>query len=110
MASGVWGLTTKEGLNSASDPLGVSCGEDGPRIGPVALLRKTALGFVPRPAAELDFVFSAIDYPIRFERKTSSLQAIATALNEQDDARAWFTMTYMRLPRLPGRVSAETPA
>ena len=96
----VWVRTSKDGLDSASDPLGVSCGPGGPRIGPVPLLRKTALGFVPRPAAELDFIFSSIQYPILFARKINSLEVIATALNENDDARAWFTMTYMRLPVL----------
>ena len=56
MNSVVWGRTSPEGLDSFDDPLGVSCGEDGLRIGPVPLLRKTALGFVmamkpstPRP-------------------------------------------------------------
>lgn len=101
MAGIVWGRTTKEGLDGSEDPLGISCGKDGPRIGPVPLLRKTALGFVPRPAEDLDFILSSIDYPIRFARKQSSLEALATALNEGDDARAWFTMTYMRLPVLP---------
>jgi hypothetical protein len=100
MAGIVWVRTSKDGLDSASDPLGVSCGPEGPRIGSIPLLRKTALGFVPRPTEELDFIFASIGYPIRFARKQSSLQAIATALNEGDDAHAWFTLTYMRLPVL----------
>ncbi|WP_219320636.1 hypothetical protein [Methylovirgula sp. HY1] len=62
----------------------------------------------------MDFIFASIDYPIHFARKQSNLQAMADALNENDDARAWFTMTYMRLPRLPDEamrlrlVDAET--
>jgi hypothetical protein len=102
VAHSIWDgvLTTKEGLNSPLDPLGVSCDETGLRVGPIALLRKTSLGFLPRRGEELDFIFSTIGYPVLFSRKTSSLQAIADALNNEDVSRAWFTMTYMRLPTL----------
>lgn len=109
MTHSIWNdvRTSKLGLDSGSDPQGVSCGPNGPHIGPIRLLRKTALGFLPRPAEELDFIFSSIDYPIHFKGKQSSLQAIADALNDGDEARAWFTMTYMGLPVLPDEAMVQ---
>ncbi len=90
-----------ESIHRSADPFGVFCGTEGPRIGPIALLRKTATGFVPRSGTELDLIFTSVGYPIRFEQKESSLKAIADALNKRDNAHAWFTMTFMRLPRIP---------
>lgn len=46
------------GLAPAAASDGVSCDENGPRIGPVRLLRRTIFGFEPRPFAELDFIFT----------------------------------------------------
>ena len=47
---GAWSF----GLDDPDDPLGAGCDEEGPRMGPVRLLQRTAGGFAPRPWAGWD--------------------------------------------------------
>ena len=79
---------------------GVSCDEHGPKLGPVPLLRRTLFGFVPRPAAELDFVLSkAFGVPVRRAAQIMpALHAIADALDRGDLALAMITMLHLNLP------------
>jgi hypothetical protein len=46
-------------LSSPTDEFGVGCDENGPRIGPICLLKRTEQGFEPRWVGELDFILSA---------------------------------------------------
>ena len=41
-------------LDPPGHPRGVNCGAQGPALGPIRLLVKTAAGFEPRPLAELN--------------------------------------------------------
>lgn len=81
---------------------GVSCDAHGPKLGPVSLLRRTLFGFVPRPAAELDFVASkALGVPLRMAAELMpALSAIADALDRGDLALAVIATLHLNLPAL----------
>ena len=88
-------------LDPPGDRNGVSCGENGPSIGPVRLLKRAQVGFVPRPVAELDAIFgSAFGHQIDCRELLPGLQSVARALNVGDLTRAMIATQFMRLPRL----------
>ncbi len=88
-------------LDPPGHPRGVSCGAQGPALGPIRLLVKTAAGFEPRPLAELNSALGRI-----FARRIDcagligGLWAAARALNEGDLPRAMLATQHMRLPYL----------
>jgi hypothetical protein len=87
---------------ASADKFGVSCGENGPRIGPIHLLKRTERGFEPRWVGELDFVLSAaMNRPVHFTSKMGGLKAAADALEKGDLARAMLVTQFMWLPSLP---------
>lgn len=89
-------------LDACKDMLGVSCGEQGPRVGTVQLLRRDASGWKPRAPAELNEILRPITlYPIDFMTRVGGLQAVARAMNEGDLVRAIICTLHMRLPPLP---------
>ena len=88
-------------LAPAGKPVGVSCDENGPCLGPVRLLRKTFFGFVPRPTEELDFVFTkALGAPVDWQSRMPDLQEIAQALDEKNLALAMIMTLHLHLPEL----------
>ena len=89
-------------LAPETDEFGLSCDEEGPRIGPVRLLKRTDRGFEPRWVGELDFVLSAaMQRPVQFADKMRGLRAVANALENGDLARAMLVTQFMWLPSLP---------
>ena len=83
------------------DPLGVSCDEDGPSVGPVRLLKRGARGVEPRSTRELEFVLGqAFGYPIDMTARMSGLSVAATSLNDGDLLGAMTATQSMRLPEL----------
>jgi hypothetical protein len=88
----VYSLDNREGST------GISCDKNGLKIGPVALLRRTWLGFEPRPLGELEYVLSkAYGGPVKLGRHLPALVAIAKALNEGDVATAIIATLHMNL-------------
>jgi hypothetical protein len=86
-------------LSPPGDPLGTSCDESGPSLGPIRLLEKGAFGFWPRPIEDLTAIPSAaFDEPIGCERLVSGLETVARALQAKDMARAIFATQFLRLP------------
>jgi hypothetical protein len=91
-------------LGKVGDPTDVSCDGDGPKVGPIPLLKRTQSGFEPRSVAELEFVFgAALGRPIKFADKARALSAIADALGKNDVSRAMLITQFMWLPKLPGQ-------
>jgi hypothetical protein len=89
-------------LEQPNDPLGVSCDEHGPSIGPIRLLKQTSHGFEPRWIPELEFVLStAFGRPMQLAGKMRGLRAVADALEKGDLARAMLVTQFMWLPSLP---------
>jgi hypothetical protein len=89
-------------LAQPGDPLAVSCDIDGPSIGPVRLLKRSADGLEPRSAAELDFILGkALGYPAEFSDRIIGLKSIVSALEKGDLARAMLVTQFMWLPSLP---------
>ena len=88
-------------LSLAGDPVGVSCDENGPSLGPVRLLDKTNGVFAPRAEEDLDAIFGAI-YGRDFSsaRLRQGLAAVARALNDGQMARAIFSTQHLRLSSL----------
>ncbi|QGM46569.1 hypothetical protein [Methylocystis heyeri] len=88
-------------LEPPGHPQGASCGAEGPSLGPIPLLAKTATGFEPRPLAELNRVLSFV-----FAREIDcaglipGLTSVACALDSGDLALAMITTTHLRLPYL----------
>ena len=88
-------------LDPPGHPRGVSCGAEGPALGPIRLLVKTAVGFEPRPVAELNSLFGRIfARPIDCAGLLGGLSAAARAVNEGDLPRAMLAIQHMRLPYL----------
>jgi hypothetical protein len=88
-------------LDARASSEGVSCDENGPRLGPARLLRRTIFGFEPRPAAELDFVFAkTFGAPLDWRSRLPGLLAIASALDENNLALAMIGTLHLRLPVL----------
>ncbi|MGA8170984.1 MAG: hypothetical protein WB816_09170 [Methylocystis sp.] len=88
-------------LDSPGHPRGVSCGAQGPSLGPIRLLLKTADGFEPRPVAELNVLLGRIfARPIDCAGLQGGLWAAARALNEGELVRAMIATQHMRLPYL----------
>jgi hypothetical protein len=82
--------------------LALSCDETGLALAGVALLRKTAKGFEPRPHAELDLLLrhanTGRDTPLALP--PSGLGAVAEALNRGDLVKAQLAALFMRVPEL----------
>jgi hypothetical protein len=88
-------------LSPPGHSFGVSCGADGPSLGPIRLLEKTDGGFAPRPEAELDAILSTIyGRPFSSARLMPGLAAAARALNHGQMARAMFSTQHLRLSSL----------
>ncbi|MGP7985425.1 hypothetical protein [Rhodoblastus sp.] len=88
-------------LAPSADERGVSCDENGPKIGPVRLLNKTVSGFAPRPIEELNKVFGFVtECPVDCSALVERLKGVAKAMNEGELARAVFATLFMQLPPL----------
>src|SRR5208337_3755840 len=99
MNSSVFPFGRVHRLAPSSTSEGVSCDEDGPRVGPVRLLRRTWFGFEPRPQAELEFVLGeAYGAPVKLAGRMAELEAIAKALDAGNLATAMIVTLHMRLP------------
>lgn len=86
-------------LDPPGHPQGVSCDAEGPAMGPIRLLVKTAPGFEPRPVEELNGMLGrTFGRPIDCAGLLPGLRTVARALNEGDLARAMIATTHMRLP------------
>jgi hypothetical protein len=86
---------------TSNNPLGVSCDIDGPRIGPVRLLKRTDAGFEPRALKELNYVLTAaVGRPIDLSNRGHALKWVAAALENGDVARATLITQFMHLPSL----------
>lgn len=80
---------------------GVSCDAQGPALGPIRLLVKTAAGLAPRPTEELSAVLGyTFGRPLDCSRLSQGLGAVSRALNEGDFARAMIATTQLGLPCL----------
>lgn len=91
-------------LAPASDDLGVCCDGDGPRIGPIRLIKRTERGFEPRWAGELDFIIGkALNQRVEFASKMRGLMAISDALNRGDISHAMLVTQFLWLPALPDK-------
>jgi hypothetical protein len=89
------------GLDAPGHPQGVSCDENGPAMGPIRFLVKTAAGFVPRPIEELNVVLSrTFDQPIDCTDLWPRLRAVARALDAGNLPRAMIATQLLRLPVL----------
>lgn len=86
--------------------LGLSCTSAGLALAGVPLLRKTEIGFVPRPAPEIASLIESA-YGVDPTRLRSSLSVIAQALNCGDVARATITAILTRTPELSREASAQ---
>jgi hypothetical protein len=88
-------------LQPAGDGLGLSCGPEGPTLGPVRLLSKSRVGFAPRSNAELDWVLShALGRAVTASSLGPRLSIIAEALNAGNLAKAVIATQQMRLGAL----------
>ncbi|HTH97546.1 MAG TPA: hypothetical protein VL574_09030 [Stellaceae bacterium] len=88
-------------LDTSGDPLGVSCGPDGPCLGPLRLLDKAGTMLRPRPLHILDRLFSeTFDQPVDCSELLLRLAGIADALNRGELARAMVGTQLLRLPVL----------
>ena len=88
-------------LLESLDPNGVSCDEQGPALGPIRLLEKTAAGFAPHSIQYLNGVLSRIfARPLECSDLMPGLRAIARALDDGDLARAMIGTQLLHLPAL----------
>ena len=88
-------------LDPLGHPRGVSCGAQGPSLGPIKLLIKTATGFEPRPVAELNALLGRVfARSIDCAGLMGGLWAAARALDEGELIRAMIATQHMRLPYL----------
>lgn len=88
-------------LEAPDHPYGMSCDANGPALGPIRLLAKTAGGFEPRPIDELQSIFEAtFAHPFDCSGLLKGLRAVAGALNDGDLARAMMATLLLRLPPL----------
>ena len=72
-------------MDLPSEKSGVDFDRDGPRVGSVRLLTKTALGFSGRRAAELAMLFpKGSGVTVDNRRLEAALQSIANAMNAGD--------------------------
>ncbi|WP_148294091.1 hypothetical protein [Azospirillum sp. B4] len=81
---------------------GLSCNDNGVSLAAIPLLRHTAAGFEPQPAAVLRSVITAA-YGVSapdVAPLTSRLRAVARALNDQDGARARIAAVHLALPEV----------
>ena len=96
-------------LAPPGDESGVFCDENGPAIGAIRLLTKTAAGFAPRPIAELNTIFTCVvGLPVDCSDLTEKLTGVATALNKGELARATFATLFMHLPSLSEEQARRT--
>jgi hypothetical protein len=80
-------------------PLGLSCGPEGPALAGAPLLRKTDAGFAPRALPELAALTLAAYGEIpNLERLTRALTATADALNRADLPLAMTATVHLQLP------------
>ena len=93
-------------LTNEPGGLGLSCSPDGLSLADVPLLRKTELGFVPRPDPEIASLIEAA-YGADPTRLHSSLGVIADALNRGDFALAAIAAVLTRTPELTSEAAAR---
>ena len=87
---------------------GVSFGEDGPSIGPVALLRRTDGVLTVRPIEELQYVLRhAMEGSFSIEPYVRALDGVARAMNAGDIGQAMLRVQLMNLPALPNERAFE---
>lgn len=88
-------------LTNEAGGLGLSCTEAGLSLAGIPLLRKTAVGFVPRPPNEIAAIMAAA-YGIGSDstRLQPSLKVIAEALNRGNLARATIAAVLTGTPEL----------
>ncbi|HLZ65460.1 MAG TPA: hypothetical protein VKQ29_04470 [Aliidongia sp.] len=88
-------------LDSPTDPQGVCCDEDGPALGSFRLLTKTAAGWQPHAAGELNTLLDKIfGEPVDGAALLPGLRAIARALDEGNLVRAMIGTQLLQLPVL----------
>lgn len=88
-------------LEAPDHPYGMSCDANGPALGPIRLLAKTANSFEPRPIDELQNIFDAtFAHPFDYSGLLKGLRTVAGALNDGDLARAMMATLLLRLPPL----------
>lgn len=82
---------------------GLRCTEEGLSLAGVPLLRRTASGFVPRGAVEIDGLMKAAFGPqVDTTDLLPGLGAVARALNRSDLAYAMIAALQLRIPELEG--------
>lgn len=90
-------------LVPTGDAGGVSCDENGPAIGPIRLLTKTASGFTPRPVEELNDIFAfVVELPVDCSNLVERLKVVTMAMNKGELAYATLATLFMHLPSLSG--------
>ena len=88
-------------LGDGPGGLGLNCEETGVSLAGVPLLRKTANGFRPRSASEIDALMKgAYGRERHAARLAAGLQVAADALNLGDIGRAMIATLHLRLPEL----------
>src|ERR1700733_4103762 len=88
-------------LEPPDHPSGVSCDENGPALGPIPLLLKTADGFELPPVDELQrLLHKTFGRPFDSSVLLRGLPTVARALNDGDLARAMMATLLLRLPAL----------
>jgi hypothetical protein len=88
-------------LANDGDAAGLSCTLDGLSLAGAALLRKTAAGFSPRSADEIDVLLkAAYGEGVDPSAAARGLMLVAEALNQGDIGRAMVAALHLRLPDL----------
>ncbi len=101
MGADVFRRTSFHSLAPPGDAKGVFCDEDGPAIGPIRLLTKTASGFAPRSVGELNGLFAyVVERSVDCSTLVKKLSGVAMAMNEGDRVRAVLATLFMHLPSL----------
>lgn len=90
----------------SGDPSQISCGADGPALGPIRFLTKSASGFEPRGVDELNALLGwTFGHPVKCDRLLPGLQTIAKALDHGEIARAMIATQFLHLTPLDDRQS-----
>jgi hypothetical protein len=88
-------------LTNEPGGLGLTCTESGLSLAGVPLLRKSATGFAPRPAAEIEtLIQAAYDERVRAIDLLPGIDAVARALSRGDVSHAMIAAVLTRMPEL----------
>ncbi len=98
-------------LDPPGHPQGVSCDAEGPALGPIRLLVKTAAGLAPRPVEELNDVLGrTLGRPLDCADLAIKLESVARALSAGDLPRAMLLTQYLQLPYLDAEQAQRAAA